>query len=107
MSFNSFANDDQPVDFSQAELEQMLAPIALYPDSLLTHILIASTYPLEIIQAQRWLTNHPNSDADDIADGVENKDWDASVKALMPFPRVIKRLNDDFPSFVLLIFVVY
>jgi len=95
MSLNSFANDDQPVDFSQAELEQMLAPIALYPDSLLTHILIASTYPLEIIQAQRWLTNHPNSDVDDIADGVENKDWDASVKALMPFPRVIKRLNDD------------
>jgi len=91
----SFANDDQSADFSQAELEQMLAPIALYPDSLLTHILIASTYPLEIIKAQRWLDNHPNSDADDIAEGVENKNWDASVKALMPFPRVIKRLNDD------------
>jgi len=95
ISFASVANDEQPTDFSQAEFEQMLAPIALYPDSLLTHILIAATYPLEIIQAQRWLDNHPNSEVDDIADGVENKDWDASIKALMPFPRVIKRLNDD------------
>lgn len=95
ISFVNVAKDEQPTDFSQAELEQMLAPIALYPDSLLTHILIAATYPLEIIQAQRWLDNHPNSDADYIADGVENKSWDVSVKALMPFPRVIKRLNDD------------
>jgi hypothetical protein len=95
LSFNNSANDEINNEFSQAELEQILAPIALYPDSLLTHILIASTYPLEIIQAQRWLQHHKNYNANDIADGVENKNWDASVKALMPFPRVIKRLNDD------------
>ncbi len=95
LSINALADDNVNSDFSQAELEQILAPIALYPDSLLTHILIASTYPLEIIQAQRWLKHHKNYNANEIADGVENKDWDASVKALMPFPRIIKRLNDD------------
>ena len=94
-SFSSSANNNSEIEFSQGELEQILAPIALYPDSLLTHILIASTYPLEIIQAQRWLTHHKNYNANEIADAVEDKDWDASVKALMAFPRVIKRLNDD------------
>jgi uncharacterized protein DUF3300 len=98
LSFSVFAqaaNNEQNSQFSQAQLEQMLAPIALYPDSLLTHILIASTYPLEVIQAQRWLDNNANVDTSNIADDVKDKDWDASVKALMPFPRVIKRLNDD------------
>ncbi len=94
-SFASSANNNSDIEFSQGELEQILAPIALYPDSLLTHILISSTYPLEIVQAQRWLTHHKNYNTNEIADAVENKEWDASVKALMAFPRVIKRLNDD------------
>ncbi len=83
------------IEFSQAELEQMLAPIALYPDTLLSHILIAATYPLEIIQAERWSANNPDLTADEIDAAIENKDWDPSVKALVPFPRVLKRMSDD------------
>ena len=99
LTFTSVANDQiqqsTQHNLNEAELEQLLAPIALYPDSILTHILIASTYPLEIVQGQRWLDKHPNMDTAAIAEGVENEDWDASVKALLPFPRVIKRLNND------------
>jgi hypothetical protein len=81
--------------FSQAELEQMLAPIALYPDSVLTHILIASTYPLEVIQANRWLEKNSSLAAADALSEVEDKEWDPSVKALVPFPRILERLNND------------
>lgn len=76
---------------SQAELEQMLAPIALYPDSLLTHILIASTYPLEVVQAQRWLAQRPKLSLDQIMSQAEDKDWDPSVKALLAFPVVLQK----------------
>ena len=80
---------------SDAELAQMLAPIALYPDSLLTHILIASTYPLEIVQAKRWLSNQGDRDTKQVMIEVESQDWDPSVKALVAFPNVLQRLNDD------------
>lgn len=81
--------------FSQAELAQILAPIALYPDSLLTHILIAATYPLEVIEASRWLEDNRNIDPYLISEKIENKQWDPSVKALVPFPQVLERLNND------------
>lgn len=80
---------------SQAELEQMLAPIALYPDSLLTHILIASTYPLEIVQAQRWLTQRPKSSVDQLMSQAEDQDWDPSVKALLAFPTLLQKMSED------------
>ena len=80
---------------SQAELEQMLAPIALYPDSLLSHILIASTYPLEVVQAQRWLEDHPKLSVDQVMSRTEDKDWDPSVKALMAFPNVLQKMSED------------
>ncbi len=107
LSKTAFADDLSPLNsveafeeqFSEAQLAQMLAPIALYPDSLLTHILISATYPLEVIEAKRWLDSllEKNSQltAKQIADKTENKDWDASVKALVPFPRILTRLNDD------------
>ena len=82
-------------ELSTAELEQLLAPIALYPDSLLTHILIASTYPLEVIEAQRWQEQYGDLDAADWEDKSENKDWDPSVKALLPFPTVLKKLSEE------------
>jgi len=81
--------------FSEAELAQMLAPIALYPDSLLTHILISSTYPIEIIEAHRWLKKNEKLNAEQIAKLIENFDWDASVKALVPFERILSRLSED------------
>lgn len=82
-------------DFSEAELEQLLAPVALYPDSLLTHILIASTYPLEIVQAQRWVNRYPDSDSSQLQAIVEQQSWDPSVKALVPFPKILQRMSDD------------
>jgi hypothetical protein len=81
--------------FSQAELDAMLAPIALYPDTVLSHVLIASTYPLEIIKANRWVEEHPGYSAERALDEVEDLDWDPSVKALVPFPQLLERMSDD------------
>jgi len=81
--------------FSEAQLAQMLAPIALYPDSLLTHILIASTYPIEIIEAHRWLKKNKRLSANKASLSVKDFDWDASVKALVPFERILSRLSED------------
>lgn len=89
------AQDEQKQVFSEAELEQILAPIALYPDSVLTHILIASTYPIELVQADRWVSKHPDLEPGDAANQVEDKDWDPSVKALVPFPNILERLSDN------------
>lgn len=82
-------------EFSEAELAQMLAPIALYPDSLLTHVLIAATYPLEIVEAQRWAEKNEDLTSQKITLTLENIDWEPSVKALVSFPSVLNRLNDD------------
>jgi hypothetical protein len=82
-------------EYSQDQLAQMLAPIALYPDSLLTHILIASTYPIEVIEAERWISKNENLYPNIIAERLESKTWDASVKALVMFPNVLERLSDD------------
>lgn len=81
--------------FSQAELDAMLAPIALYPDTVLSHLLIASTYPLEIIKANRWVEEHPRYSAEEALEQVEDMDWDPSVKALVPFPQLLERMSDD------------
>ena len=98
-SENKPLNSAQAVDFSEAKLAQILAPIALYPDTLLTHILLASTYPLDIIKANRWLANHQALSAKSLkkalVNELENNLWDASVQILMSFPRVLKHLHDD------------
>lgn len=80
---------------SDAELAQILAPIALYPDSLLTHILIASTYPLEVVQANRWRAQHQKLEANQAVNRAEKQDWDPSVIALVAFPAVLEKLSDD------------
>ena len=80
---------------SEAELAQTLAPIALYPDTLLTHILIASTYPIEVIEAERWLNKHSQLTAMQVQKKAQKKDWDASIKALLAFPRVMTKLSED------------
>ncbi|MCG9712129.1 DUF3300 domain-containing protein [Shewanella insulae] len=85
----------QEIQFSDAELAQMLAPIALYPDSLLTHILIASTYPLEVVQANRWRNKHKSLEGAETVNRAEKQDWDPSVTALVAFPDLLQRLNDD------------
>ncbi len=86
---------EQNVEFSQAELDQMLAPIALYPDALLSQVLIASTYPLEVIQADRWVRSNKDLKAEDALKFAENKDWDPSIKSLVAFPDILKRMSED------------
>jgi hypothetical protein len=92
---SSLAAGQQQVEFSQAELDQMLAPIALYPDALLSQVLIAATYPLEIIQADRWVRNNKDLKTDEALKFAEKKDWDPSVKALVAFPDILKRMSED------------
>lgn len=82
-------------NLTQAELDQMLAPVALYPDTVLTHVLIAATYPLEVVQAARWLDNNKSLDAEQAVRATENQHWDPSVKALVAFPQLLQRLSDD------------
>lgn len=88
----AWADDDI---LSQAELDQMLAPVALYPDTVLTHVLIAATYPLEVVQASRWAKANSNLTGDDAVKAVESKSWDPSVKALVAFPQLLERLSSD------------
>jgi hypothetical protein len=77
-------------------LDQMVAPIALYPDALLSQILMASTYPLEVIEAYRWVSDSANTALSGPAldAALEAQDWDPSVKSLVPFPDVLKVMND-------------
>ncbi|HOY22457.1 MAG TPA: DUF3300 domain-containing protein [Cellvibrio sp.] len=91
----SLAAEQDGIEFSQAELDQMLAPIALYPDALLSQVLIASTYPLEVIQADRWVRSNKDLKAEDALKFAENKDWDPSIKSLVAFPDILKRMSED------------
>lgn len=83
------------VDFSERELDQMLAPIALYPDTLLSQVLIASTYPLEVVQADRWVRSNKDLKTEDALKFAQGKDWDPSVKSLVAFPDLLQRMSDD------------
>lgn len=80
--------------FSQAELEQILAPIALYPDEVLAQILIASTYPLEIVQADRWAKQNSGLKGDALAKALEQQPWDPSVKSLVNFSQVLTMMSE-------------
>ena len=77
------------------QLDSLVAPIALYPDPLLAQTLAASTYPLEIIQLQQWLTKNPKLKEKELADAVSKQRWDPSVQALAALPDVVKRLAED------------
>ena len=81
--------------FKQEELDQMLAPVALYPDDLLTQLLMASTYPLEIVQAARWTKQNKDLKGDALTQALENQDWDPSVKSLVNFPDVLSKMNEN------------
>ncbi len=73
----------------------MTAPIALYPDSLVTQILMGSTYPLEIVEAARWVKANPGVEGKALEDALKQQDWDIAVKALCGFPDVVTRMNDN------------
>jgi hypothetical protein len=80
--------------FKQEELDQLVAPIALYPDSLLTQVLMASTYPLEVVQADRWAKQNKDLKGDALAKALEAQPWDPSVKSLVNFPQVLTMMSD-------------
>jgi hypothetical protein len=84
-----------PAAFTQGELEQMLAPIALYPDALLSQMLMASTYPLEVVEAARWRKANASLKDKALEDALQKQSWDTSVKSLTAFPEVLERMNQD------------
>ena len=81
--------------FTQEELDQMLAPIALYPDSLLAQVLMASTYPLEVVMAERWVKEKKGLQGDQLNAELDKQNWDPSVKALVPFPQVLAMMSEQ------------
>ncbi len=81
--------------FSQDRLDELVAPIALYPDSLVAQILMASTYPLEVVQAARWVKQNPGLKEQALEQALASEGWDPSVKALTNFPDVLQRMSDN------------
>ncbi|TJZ78850.1 DUF3300 domain-containing protein [Chitiniphilus eburneus] len=92
LAHTAWADDAKP--FKPDELEQLVAPIALYPDSLLAQVMMASTYPLEIVEAERWVKSNPNLKDKALEDALQKQSWDASVKSLTAFPQVLQMMND-------------
>jgi Protein of unknown function (DUF3300) len=86
-----------PTTFNPEQLDALLAPIALYPDALLTQILMACTFPLEIVEASRWLEQPGNAElqGDALTQALASQSWDPSVKSLVPFPQVLSMLNSN------------
>src|SRR5450759_5768126 len=83
----------QPRTYSQEELDRLLAPIALYPDTLLSQVLMASTYPLEVIAADRWLKQNQSLTGDSLDTALQEKSWDVSVKSLCHYPGVLTTVS--------------
>ena len=82
-----------PPKLSKGELAQLLAPIALYPDELIAQILMASTYPLEVVQADRWAQENKGLKGDALTKELEKQNWDPSVKSLVNFPSVLSVMS--------------
>ena len=80
--------------FSQQELDQLLAPIALYPDALLAQMFMASTYPLEVVEADRWAKANPTVKGKALEDAMAKKSWDPAVKSLTAVPQVLQQMSD-------------
>jgi hypothetical protein len=90
----SAAEDSERI-FKPQELEQMLAPIALYPDALLAQVLTAATYPLEVVEAARFVKKNPGLKGDALLKAAKGKDWEPSVKAMLGFPDVLAMMDEQ------------
>jgi uncharacterized membrane protein YgcG len=77
------------------QLQQLVAPIALYPDSLVAQVLAASTFPAQVVEADRWVQDHPDLKGDALAQAVDQQNWDPSVKALTAFPFVLANMDKN------------
>jgi hypothetical protein len=91
-----------PVDTGQQvpvlapnQLDGLVAPIALYPDPLISQILVASSYPLEVVEAYQWLQRNPGLTGQALTEAAAAQNWDPSIQALVMFPEVLQRLNED------------
>ena len=84
-----------PQSLTQQQLDQLVAPVALYEDPLLVDILTAATYPLEVVEAERWIVDPANAGlkGDALTAALGSQDWDPSVKALVPFPKVLQKMD--------------
>lgn len=82
-------------NFPRAQIDQLVAPIALYPDALVAQILMASTYPLQVVEAARWRQRNPDVAAASLDQALADRDWDPSVKSLVAFPSVLERMNEN------------
>lgn len=80
--------------YGKDQLEQLVAPIALYPDSLVAQILMASTYPIEVVEAARWSKANPKVTGAALEDAMQKQTWDASVKSLTAFPQVLAMMDE-------------
>ena len=93
----ALAQESAPTTYNAEQLDALLAPIALYPDALLTQVLMASTFPIEIVEAERWLQQPGNAQlqGDALTAALASQSWDPSVKSLVPFPQVLSMLNGN------------
>ncbi len=80
--------------FKPEEIDALIAPIALYPDELISQIFMASTYPLEVVEADRWAKQNKNLKGDALAQALEKQDWDPSVRSLVNFPEVLSKMSE-------------
>jgi hypothetical protein len=89
------AAPQEAATLSNDELESLVAPVALYPDPLLAQVLVASTYPLDVVDAQQWLGKNSGLRGEELAKAAEKQDWDPSVQALVLIPDALKRLSEN------------
>jgi len=89
------SNQESAAKLPADQLDSLVAPIALYPDPLLSQVLVASTYPLEIIQLQQWLAQNKNLKDKALTDAVMKQNWDPSVQAMAVLPDVVKQLSEN------------
>ena len=92
------STEQSPVQAAQQtpeELQQLAAPIALYPDALVAQILAAATYPAEVVEAERWMQQHSDLKGQQLAQAVVQQSWDPSVKAVAQFPSVLGNMDKN------------
>jgi len=97
-AFQADASTSQPPQAAQQsseQLQQLVAPIALYPDALIAQILAGATYPDQVVEAGKWMEQHKNLQGDPLAQEVDKQSWDPSVKALTQFPAVLANMNQN------------
>ena len=90
----ALAQEQQQQRLTDRQLQQLVAPVALYPDPLLAQIFTASTYPLELVMAARWSKDNPNLKGQELENAMQQQSWDASVKGLAAVPQVLAMMND-------------